>query len=264
MEELSERNIPTKVYDVKALEKLQIDLEQKETCPVFQAGHHNHRRRKRSVHENDHGTDENDHDSNENEDKHNEHETNEDEHHNEQSKEGEEDHHDEHQDEHGHGDDHDEPGIGKDDLYLRNQLIPLGRYYPSYFIWAQDIARILKIFDRTVLLCPHHVNNGIYQAGSRFFFMAHQSNIYNETWHDSILKSSQYFRRHLQTAIIVESTKTTIGFELFHQNIFSDNLEVINGAKWTPDKPILHKNNMFINPFNYQGLLLFHCVKCLK
>ena len=65
--------------------------------------------------------------------------------------------------------------VPDNEIYTRKPLIPLGKFYPTYLIWVDDISSILKVFDATVLKCDQKIDRGIYNRQSKFLFVMNQN-----------------------------------------------------------------------------------------
>jgi hypothetical protein len=104
---------------------------------------------------------------------------------------------------HGQPNQHEEAEISipRDQIYLREPLVPIQKYYPSYVIWTKDVNKVLDIFDKTILNCPQKIDVAIYHPSARFFFVVDQPGVLNGTRPEEIfakvaaISDSFYFSR---------------------------------------------------------------------
>ena len=76
----------------------------------------------------------------------------------------------------------------KNSIFLRTPLIKMAKYFPTYLIWVDDIEKILRIFDRTILTCDQKIEVGIYNPSAKFMFILNE----NEKNLDKIFTYNEY------------------------------------------------------------------------
>ena len=59
--------------------------------------------------------------------------------------------------------------IPDDDILIRNPLIPIYRFFPTYLIWVDNVEKLLQIFDKTVMICDQKVDAGIYNEVGKYY-----------------------------------------------------------------------------------------------
>ena len=83
-------------------------------------------------------------------------------------------------------------------IFVRQSLIPLGRFYPTYLLWVNDTADVLAIFDKTVLKCEQKIDTGIYNRQAKFLFVVDQG----KKDLDDVFAENEYLTKHRNVAII--------------------------------------------------------------
>ena len=86
----------------------------------------------------------------------------------------------------------------QEEIFVKQSLIPLGRFYPTYLIWINDTSDILTIFDNTVLKCEQKIDTGIYNRQAKFLFVADQDRKHL----DDLFSKNRYLTQHRNVAII--------------------------------------------------------------
>ena len=61
--------------------------------------------------------------------------------------------------------------IPEDEILIRDPLIPIKFYRPTYLIWVENLKKLLQIFDNTILRCDQIMEVGIYRESAQFLII---------------------------------------------------------------------------------------------
>ena len=155
---------------------------------------------------------------------------------------------------HDHGDYEDSILIPRDEMHQREPLIPIYQYHPTYVIWTQDIPRLLRVFDETIMKCKQKIDVGIYNSDARFFFVIDQ-NEGDDRAHE-IFHYNDYLHRHPQTAVIKKVDSAQIKYKIYGYNFFheaNDEGEVIINYVWSLENPLTDIKAAFTDMKHFHG-----------
>ena len=144
--------------------------------------------------------------------------------------------------------------VPDNEIYTRKPLIPLGKFYPTYLIWVDDISSILKVFDATVLKCDQKIDRGIYNRQSKFIFVMNQ----NEKNLEKVFTKSEYLKKH-QNVAIIQSLPFGVDqkFKVYGNNIATEkDIEITINHLWSTSNPFKDIEDVFAPKSNSKGKVL--------
>ena len=147
--------------------------------------------------------------------------------------------------------------IPDEKIFVRQSLIPLGRFYPTYLLWVNDTADVLAIFDKTVLKCEQKIDTGIYNRQAKFLFVVDQG----KKDLDDVFAKNEYLTKHRNVAII-QSLPYGVDqkFKVYSNNLAKHDGEekLIFSHLWSTSNRFKGLDDIFVPASDLKGELLLH------
>ncbi len=155
------------------------------------------------------------------------------------------------------------------EIYIREQFIPLNKYFPTYVIWTKDLDQIFKVFDGTIIDCQQRVDLGIFKQESRFVFIVDQENVMNGTRPEDVLVLSNNLnvQRHKQTAVVqrkLKSPDSMVTYQIYTKDMVNSKPKIVLRNTWTSKNPLKTIKDAFWDDCQFNGKHQFCMVIPIK
>ena len=131
------------------------------------------------------------------------------------------------------------------------------KYFPTYFVWVDDVEKMLQIFDRSILKCDQKIEVGIYNPAAKFLFVVNQ----NENNIDIFFSYNEYLSKHQHVSLIqslpfvTEQKFKLYGYNFFHGEF--DTSRTILNRIWSKSNPFKNIKDVFTDISQFKGMLCF-------
>ena len=149
--------------------------------------------------------------------------------------------------------------VPKDKIFLRTPLITMTKYLPTYFVWVDDVEKMLQIFDRSILKCDQKIEVGIYNPAAKFLFVVNQ----NENNIDKFFSYNEYLSKHQHVSLIqslpfvTEQKFKLYGYKFFHGEF--DTSRTILNRIWSKSNPFKNIKDVFTDISQFKGIICYGC-----
>ena len=152
--------------------------------------------------------------------------------------------------------------IPEDEIFIRDPLIPIKTYRPTYLIWVENLEKMLQIFDNTILRCDQIMEVGIYRESAQFLIIMEQE----ENDLEKVFDYNENLKLHPHVAII---QSLPLGmeqkFKVYGYNFFEDgSTEILLNFIWSKSNPFQVVEDIFTDMSQFRGIFQkpFHSEHC--